>query len=247
MDLTGKTIIVTGASSGIGQDACVCLSELGARVVLVGRDTARLNETLTLLEGSNHVAEHFDLTNVDKIPSWLKELSQRFGPVHGLVHCAGLFMIRPLQIWQIKESLQITTVNVSAALALTRGFRQRGVSGTGGSIVYVSSVAGLVGQSGFADYSATKGAIISMTRSIALELAPLGIRANCVAPGTVDGPMVERNKHLLTEQQHAALKARHVLGPGRPRDVANAIAFLLADTARWITGTTLVVDGGFSC
>ena len=246
MELTGRTILVTGASSGIGQEICRCASELGARLVLVGRDAGRLEQTLSSLEGTGHRAEAFDLNAVDQIPAWIKGLAAQTGPLAGVVHSAGLFMVRPLQTWQLKECQELMTVNVYAALALARGFRQRGVCASPGSLVYLSSVAGLAGQGALSDYSATKGAIIALTRSAALELARAGIRVNCVAPGSVESPMVQRHQHLFTEQQNASLKARHALGPGTLRDVANAVAFLLGDAARWITGTTLVVDGGFT-
>ena len=105
---------------------------------------------------------------------------------------------------------------------------------------------GLVGRPAIAAYSATKGALVSMTRSLALELAPEGIRVNCVAPGFVESEILEQVKSVVTEDQFEAIRKMHPLGFGTPRDVANAVAFLVADTGRWITGSTLVIDGGYS-
>lgn len=113
-------------------------------------------------------------------------------------------------------------------------------------MVFFSSVAGLVGVIGSAAYSASKGAVIALTRSLALELVRDGIRVNCVAPGMVQTEMVEEVQRLLTPEQMQGIAAMHPLGIGRVRDVSNAVAFLLADTSRWITGTTLVVDGGYT-
>lgn len=137
-------------------------------------------------------------------------------------------------------------VNVVAASALAKGFRQRGVFVEGGSIVLLSSVMGLVGQPGQSLYSATKGALVAMTRSLALELAREQIRVNCVAPAVVMTGMSEQLKQNVSPEQFAQITAMHPLGLGRGEDVASAVAFLLADTARWITGTTLVVDGGYT-
>jgi NAD(P)-dependent dehydrogenase (short-subunit alcohol dehydrogenase family) len=123
---------------------------------------------------------------------------------------------------------------------------QKGVCAQNGSIVFLSSVAGLTGQAGIAAYAASKGAIVSLTRALAVELAAEHIRVNCVAPGVVITEMGQELLGMLAPEQGAALEAMHLLGLGTPRDVSYAIAFLLAETARWITGTVLVVDGGYT-
>ncbi len=137
-------------------------------------------------------------------------------------------------------------INVGAAIGLAKGFCQKGVCAPGGSIVFISSVAGLTGQAGLAAYAASKGAIVALTKALAVELAGEHIRVNCVAPGVVTTEMGQSLLRMLTPEQDADLEAMHLLGLGRPRDVAYAIAFLLAETARWITGTVLVVDGGYT-
>ena len=137
-------------------------------------------------------------------------------------------------------------VNVGAAISLAKGFCQSGVCAPGGNIVFLSSSAGLTGQAGVAAYAASKGAIISLTRALAVELAGQHIRVNCVAPGVVATEMGQGLMGMLTPEQRATLEATHLLGLGSARDVSYAIAFLLAGTARWITGTVLVVDGGYT-
>jgi NAD(P)-dependent dehydrogenase (short-subunit alcohol dehydrogenase family) len=242
MEMTGRTVLVTGASSGLGRDIAVLLGKLGARVVLTGRRQEGLDETRAMMEGGEHVTQCFDLCDIDAIPGWMKELAARTGPLHGLVHSAGIQVTRPLRSLTAANIDATLRPNVAAALALTKGFRQKGVYEPRASVVFLSSTAGLAGGPAQSLYSASKGALVAMARSLALELARDGINVNCVAPGTVDTGMGAREKDKLTPEQYQALAG--VLGFGTGRDVAGAVAFLLAETGRWITGTTLVVDGG---
>jgi len=248
MDLSGRTVLVTGASSGIGRETCVVLGELGARLVLVGRRREELERTAASLGHADHRVEPFDLTDLEAIPGWLKSLSEVVGPLDDLVHSAGVTFTLPLRATSIQQFDGLMRINVDAAFALTRGFRLKGVrrGGSTSSVVYLSSVMGLVGQAGISAYSASKGALVSLARSLALELAREGIRVNCVAPGVVKTEMAAGAEHVLTPEQFQAIEALHPLGTGSARDVAYAIAFLLAETGRWITGTTLVVDGGYT-
>jgi len=247
MQLENLTILVTGASSGIGRETAVLLSKLGASLILVGRNEEQLIKTRSLLDGTLHRISAFDLSNYDEIPHWIKEISSVAGPLHGLVHSAGVQFTRPLRIMSSESIEELMRVNVTAAIFLAKAFRQKGVyASEGGSLVYLSSVMGFVGQPGQSAYSASKGALVSLAKSLALELAREKIRVNCIAPAIVSTEMSEKMFEQLSPEQVSHIKAMHPLGLGQPRDVANAIAFLLADTARWITGTTLVVDGGYT-
>lgn len=246
LDLTGRAILITGASSGIGRQTAIQLAELGARLVLVGRSADRLQETAARLAGEGHRIEPRDLGQVDEIPAWLKAVCQETGPLNGLVHSAGVHLMKPLRFMSPREFADVMTVNVTAAAALLKGFRQKGVRGTPASAVLISSVMGTVGQAGVTAYCASKGAVCSLTRSSALELADEEIRVNCVAPGWVQTEMADRAASTLTDEQLKEIRRMHPLGLGDPADVANAVAFLVADAARWITGTTLIVDGGYT-
>lgn len=238
--------MVTGASSGIGRETARLISQLGAHVVLVGRNEERLTETLRSLDGEGHRTEPFDLSSTDEIPRWLKSISASSGPLHGLVHSAGIYKLRPLRVLSSQTVEDVMRINVGAAIGLAKGFLQKGVCAPSGSIVFLSSVTGLTGQAGIAAYAASKGAIVALTRALAVELAGEHIRVNCVAPGVVTTEMGQGVLGMLTPQQSAAMEAMHLLGFGSARDVSYAIAFLLAETARWITGTVLVVDGGYT-
>jgi NAD(P)-dependent dehydrogenase (short-subunit alcohol dehydrogenase family) len=246
MQMSGRRVLVTGASSGLGRAVAVLLSELDCKVVLCARDAARLTETRQALAGDGHAVEVFDLGEIDTIPGWMKILAERHGAFDGLVHSAGVLTTKPLKLLSAADWDKAMRVNVVAGSALAKGFRQRGVCAAAGSIVYLSSVMGLVGQPGQSLYSATKGALVAMARSLALELARENIRVNCVAPAVVMAGMSEQLKQNVSPEQFAQITATHPLGLGRAEDVANAAVFLLADSSRWVTGTTLVVDGGYT-
>jgi len=246
MDLSNRTILVTGASSGIGRATAILLSELGARIVLVARDVQRLEQTMSALSGSEHRVESFDLTAFDEIPRWLKNLATDLGGFYGLVHSAGVQSTQAVRFLDKVTVDEVMAINILSSMALAKGFRQKDVHNPNSSIVFVASVMGLVGQVARVAYSASKGALISMSRSLALELARDHIRVNCVAPGVVWTEMTENLQNSITPEQFSKIEAMHPLGIGQPLDVAYAIAFLLADTGRWITGSTLVVDGGYT-
>lgn len=246
LNMTGRCVLVTGASSGIGRETATLLSQLGASLVLNGRNRSQLERTLTGLEGTGHRIAEFDLANLDEIPGWVKALAERT-PFHGVVHCAGIHSALPLQFLKSAALDEMMRVNFHSAVMLARGFRQKGCHSAGdASLVFVSSVAGIVGEGSLTAYSASKAAIDGATRSLAIELAPQGIRVNGVAPGFVETEMAARLREKLTTEQFSAIEQKHPLGIGRPRDVANGIAFLLAGASRWITGTTLVIDGGYT-
>lgn len=250
LDMTGRRILVTGASddSDIGRSLCVTLADLGARLVLVGRRADALERTRDLLEEpARHLVAPIDLTALDEIPGWMKGLAESGGPFDGLVHSAsvqGYSVLRQITAAQVERYL---TLNLGAALMLARGFHQKGVhAAAGGSIVYIGSVAGLKGQKGRSLYAASKAALVSAAQSLALELADRRIRVNVVAPAVVLGARAEKQFAMLPAEQNAALAAAHPLGYGTPQDVADAAAYLLAESGRWVTGVALPVDGGFT-
>lgn len=249
LDLTGRRILVTGASddSDIGCALCVTLADLGARLVLSGRRTDALERTRVLLtDPDRHTVAPVDLTDLDTIPGWMKGLAESGGPLDGLVHSAsvqGYSVLRQITAAQFNRYF---TLNVGAALMLARGFHQKGVfASQGGSIVFIGSAAGLKGQKGRSLYAASKAALGSVAQSLALELADRRIRVNVVAPAVVLGAKAERQFSMLPAEQKAVLDTAHPLGYGAPQDVANGVAYLLAESGRWITGVTLPLDGGF--
>ena len=246
LDLSGRTVLVTGASSGIGRECAVLLSSLNARVVIVGRDRAKLEETSSMLIGTGHSLEVFDFLATDKIVPWVMKMAAELGPLHGCVHAAGHQLIAPVRTLTIAALEEQMRLNLYSSMMLAQGFCQKKCFAKGGSIVFISSIMATLGKPAISAYCASKAGLLGFTRSLALELVRENIRVNCITPSVVETNMTSTLKEMMLPEQWTALEAEHPLGFGTPRDVANAAAFLLADTGRWITGTALVVDGGYS-
>lgn len=246
LSLVGHKILVTGAASGIGLATGRLLHALGASVVAVDYDETRLAQTWgdDQTVGTAHC---FDLLNTEGIPAFMSEIASKEGTLSGLVHAAGLSSISPTRLLTPARYRDVFSVNAEAALALLRGFQHRSVCReSGGSVVFISSVIGMVGSAGGTAYAMSKAALTGLAKSAALEYAPRKIRVNCIAPGFVRTAMYEQNSRLWSDAQREQIETSHPLGLGTPDDIANAVAFLVADTARWITGTVLVCDGGYT-
>jgi NAD(P)-dependent dehydrogenase (short-subunit alcohol dehydrogenase family) len=167
-------------------------------------------------------------------------------PLHGVVHCAGIQSVNPVRTLSQDSWRKIFAVNTEAGLALAKAMSSKKVyAGDHGSVIFISSIMGLAGSAGSVAYSMSKAALHGMARSLALEFAGKRIRVNCIAPGFVRTALFIETEKLWDPEQKAAVEALHPLGFGTPEDVANAVAFLAADTGRWITGSVMVVDGGY--
>lgn len=243
--LREKTYLVTGASSGIGKATAKALSDCGAKIIIAGRDVRRLDESLLALSGDGHIKAVCAFEDADQVCDWVKSLVESNGPLDGVFHCAGTELIRPIRMTKQAQLSDIFGSSLFAAFGLARGLSQKNAMNDGGSIVFMSSVAGSVGQVGMAAYSATKAAIDGMVRSLACELAPRKIRVNSIVAGAIKTAMHERLTHGSAEEITLRYEQMHLLGFGEVDDIAQCAIFLLGQGSRWVTGTSLVVDGGY--
>lgn len=245
--LENKRIVITGASSGIGRHCSIVCSRMGARLILFGRDQARLSETLQgMVNPENHVVNAIDLLAYTDITNKVNEIVHNIGRIDGLVNCAGISTTLPVNAVSPEKMIFFFQTNVIGPINLTRQIvRSANFSEKGGSVIFISSIMSVVGESGKTLYSMTKGALVSAAKSMAIELSKRKIRVNCISPGVVVTPMSQNAVYSKDVESLNRIKDLHPLGLGKPEDVANACVFLLSDASGWITGTNLIVDGGY--
>jgi NAD(P)-dependent dehydrogenase (short-subunit alcohol dehydrogenase family) len=245
--LLGKNIIITGASKGIGKKCAVTCSRMGANIVLIARNEEILKETFNDLAPGNHFFFSRDITQFEQLENIINESVMQLGKISGFIHSAGMEATSPLQTLTAGKYEQIMSVNVIAAFEMARILSKKKYHDeSGASYVFISSVMGLLGQSGKTAYCSSKGALLAGARAMALELAAKKIRVNCVLPAVVQTEMSEKLFEGIPDEARHEILAMHPLGLGTPEDVAHACLFLLSDASRWITGTNLIVDGGYS-
>jgi len=247
INLNGKRILVTGASSGIGKAVSQLAASLGASVILFGRNIERLEETFYSLQNQGHEYHSLDVTDYPQMEEIIRTSVKNFGPISGFVHCAGIEKTLPFKASTPKLFKEVFETNVFSGFEMARIISQKNVyDANGTSFIFLSSIMGRIGTPGKIIYCSSKSALLSGTKAMALELAPKRIRCNCVLPGIVETEMIKKSFEILPEEAKDNIIAKHPLGLGRPEDVASLIIFLLSDKASWITGSEYVIDGGYS-
>lgn len=246
--LNNKVIVITGASSGIGQQCAIICSKMGAKLVLFGRNAERINQTLSKLEGTGHLYFIQDILETGKFDSAINIAAKKLGAIDGFIHSAGVQVTLPLRLHTKDVFMNQFEVNAVAGFEACRILTKKEYfNPAGGSLVFISSIRGLYGSTNQIGYSASKGAVISGTRSLAIEIANRNIRVNTVSPGMVeDTEMTKTITEKLPVEWTEKSKSEYPLGWVNTSDVANVCVFLLADESRKITGTNIIVDGGFS-
>lgn len=246
LDLTGRTYIITGAASGIGKAAALTISEHGARLILIDINEESLNDVASQCK-SEASTLILDLTDADSIKTQIKAKIKEFGKINGFVHCAGIPYVAPLTAVNADKADKLHKLNTYAAIELAKVCSSKlSYAGEKGSFVLISSVYGVVGSAANVVYAMSKGGIIAITKALAMELVSKGIRVNCIAPGFIKTPMMTDISGSFDNEYYERLNALHPMGLGESTDIANGILFLLSDMSKWMTGTVLNIDGGFT-
>ncbi len=240
--LAGKTVLVTGASGGIGRAVAEESARMGARLVLTGRNEERLKELLATLEGEGHEIVAADLT----VESDLLCLTDTLPELDGVVYCAGVSLLRPLQMLKGTDLQRVFAVNGFAPVLLLRHLLKARRLRHGGAVVLVSSVSGNGNVAvGFSAYGASKAAQTVFMEYAALELSGRDIRVNCILPGRVETELLQNG--TMTADDIETDRMRYPLRRyGQPCEIAWGCIYLLSDAARWVTGTSLTIDGGLT-
>ena len=239
--LEGKTILVTGASSGIGQATAIECSKMGAKVIITARNEQRLKETKSQLVGSGHSYVIADLSNSDDIEMLVNSIPQ----IDGCVNNAGYNTVQLIPFIKEVDLDKMFNINIKAPIILTNTLVKKKRINKGASIVFTSSISGrTICSFGNSLYSATKGALSSFMRNAALDLASKKIRCNAVLPGMVETPLKDGKSFITDEQWETNRQLYPLKRFGKPEDIAYAIIYLLSDASQWVTGTELIIDGG---
>ena len=240
--LVGKSILVTGASSGIGKAIAIACSQMGAKLIITGRNETRLSETFLLLEGTDHMQLSADLSNTDE----LEKLVEALPKLDGIVSNAGIANPLVLQLAEKEDVTEILEINTLVPIHLTRLVLQQKKLNKGASLVYISSITGNnCAYIGSSIYAASKSALTGFMKGVALELAPRGIRANTINPGMVETDLLKSGS--IGEEELEKDRLKYPLRRyGKPEEVAYAAVYLLSDATQWITGSSLLIDGGYT-
>ena len=242
--LAGKRVLVTGASSGLGQAIALSCARMGAELIITGRDKGRLTKTfedLLSISDLPHRMIEADLVLVEGRAAVVEALGSE---IHGLVHSAGISRLCPTRMMSEGHLRELQTINVEAPMLLTQGILKRNLMAVDGSILFIASIAAHIGVAGVGAYSGTKAALIAMSRCLAMEVIKRRIRVNCLSPSMVETPLFDAAVKVMNSMTKQL--EDHPLGFGKPEDVANAAIFMLSSASRWVTGTTLVMDGGLT-
>lgn len=241
--LEGKTILVTGASSGIGKATAIECAKMGAKLVITGRDETRLNEVYNSLEGEGHTQIIADLS----IDEDIQRLAKEVPVLNGCVNNAGYNIMSVIQFIKKDDLERIMNVNLTAPIILTQLLVKNKKMAKDSSIVFTSSISARGRNSvGNSMYSATKGGLSSFMKNAALELAAKRIRCNAVLPGMVETPLKEGKSNITEEQWEINRQLYPLKRFGKPEEIAYGIIYLLSDASAWVTGTELIIDGGMT-
>jgi gluconate 5-dehydrogenase len=242
-DLSGKTAVITGGSRGLGFAIAEAFVKHGATVVITGRNEEQLAEACKALGQSCHY-QVFDLNDLAGIPGFVKELENKYGQVEILVNNAGINMKKDLQEVTDSDFEEVIRTNQQAVFALSREFSKRMTHRQSGNIIMISSMASQYGIPKVIAYTASKAAVEGMTKAMAVELSPMGVRVNCIAPGFIETDMSAKALNGDLDRKQKVLGRTPMGRLGKPEDIGNAAVYLASNAACYVTGVILPVDGG---
>lgn len=238
--LSGKTIMISGASSGIGKQTAIECSKMGANVILLGRNIEKLNDTAKKIENFSGQIFAGDIED----DQYIEFICNSINKINGFVNSAGHNILKPFEYLTKEIINKMVNINYIAPIELTRNLLKKDILVKNSSIVFISALASLYGTRGNSAYAASKGAINSMANVMALELSKKKIRVNCILPGMVRTPMIRDNQ--ITEEELQVDEFKYPLGYGDPVDIAMACVYFLSDASKWVTGCKFIIDGGVS-
>jgi NAD(P)-dependent dehydrogenase (short-subunit alcohol dehydrogenase family) len=239
--LLGKTILVTGATSGIGLEICKQIAIAGGNFIGIGRNVEKLQNYIddSLLERSNAVT--FDLIEIENIHSLVSDMTTQ---IDGIVHSAGIAHVAPMHFFNYKDYENIRKINLDSILVLFSEVLKKKKINKNASVVFISSISALKGAKGNGMYAITKAALDSISKVYANELSSKNIRVNTIQPGMVETDMSAQAENILSKEIMDIDRSKYPLGYGEPKDIALPVVFLLSNASKWITGQSIVIDGG---
>lgn len=244
INFSEKTILVTGATSGIGMEICIQIAKYGGNIIAVGRNQDKLNDLENQLSDAIlFTGIVYDLENLENIDDLINKIPVS---LDGIVHSAGIVQLQPIKFLNIDLMNKIRTINFDSVVLIISKLLKKKLINKNASIIFISSIAGEMGMKGNFIYSSTKAALNSSAKVFASELSGQNIRVNCIAPGQVETELTAAVALQVSEEAIEIDRKKYPLGYGKPEDIANLSVFLLSDKSRWITGTTITIDGGRS-
>ncbi|MDP8219827.1 MAG: SDR family oxidoreductase [Candidatus Stygibacter frigidus] len=247
LPLQNKVIVITGASGGIGNAIAQIAVEDGASVCLFGRNKIKLKNLMDSLPQGRNKFYELDLSQEDEIKAKINDIKHEYGRIDGFVHAAGFELTKPLRKTSKADFLHLYEINTISSFSFIREIlKQKSLIHNPLSFIIISSIMSTLGERGKIAYCASKGAISSAVKALSLEIAAQGHRVNCVSPGMVETNLTSAMMKEYPSDVIETIKNQHPLGFGQPSDVAFLVSFLLSEKARWITGSNIIIDGGYS-